>query len=440
MKRDFQQIEWNAAAEAECRRIVQWAVREDLDRQQDWTTVALVPPDAMGCAAIAARRAGVVAGMSAVRVALAEMESQIEMTEALADGSAIKAGSRLAILSGPARSLLTCERLLLNLLGRLSGIATLTRQYVEAVAGTKARIYDTRKTTPGWRRLEKYAVRCGGGFNHRLGLFDAVLIKDNHLVVGAEARGGEHFTPSEAVRRAREMLANAFPNRTEPLIVEVEVDTLDQLREVLPERPDLVLLDNMSLADLRASVALRNSSAPNRRTRGLRGHSTGNRRRHRPHRRRSHQRRRPDAFGGVSGHWARLAVSLYVAQAFMRIYAWDIAKSAHILSAPFTGLWFDDSLTLRNRIDEIQGALAAKAGCRTVKPRKRGSESAPKGNAIPGIKCLGYIKASRSGTVVSSTDRDDRRAESDLASGAAASSRRAYQSANSWKTARHVGP
>ncbi len=263
MNRDFRQIEWDAAAEDECRRIVQWAVREDLDRGQDWTTVALVPPDAMGRAAIAARRPGVVAGMPAVRVALAEMESQIEMAVAVADGSAVEAGSRVATLSGPARSLLTCERLILNLLGRLSGIATLTRRYVDAVAGTKARIYDTRKTTPGWRRLEKYAVHCGGGFNHRLGLFDAVLIKDNHLVVGGEARGGEHFTPAEAVRRARQLLVTAFPNRTEPMIVEVEVDTLDQLREVLPEQPDLVLLDNMPLADLRAAVALRDSAAPN---------------------------------------------------------------------------------------------------------------------------------------------------------------------------------
>jgi nicotinate-nucleotide pyrophosphorylase (carboxylating) len=157
--------------------------------------------------------------------------------------------------------LLTCERLVLNLLGRLSGIASLTRQYVKAIAGTKARIYDTRKTTPGWRRLEKYAVRCGGGFNHRLGLFDAVLIKDNHLVVGAEARG-EQFTPAEAVRRARQFLASAFPERPDPMIVEVEVDTLDQLREVLSAQPDLVLLDNMSLGDLRAAVALRDSEAP----------------------------------------------------------------------------------------------------------------------------------------------------------------------------------
>src|SRR6516165_576945 len=130
MNRDFQQIEWDAAAEAECRRIVQWAVREDLDRGQDWTTVSLVPPDATGRAALVSRQSGVVSGMSAVQVALVEMESHIELMDALADGSIVAAGSRLATLSGPARSLLTCERLVLNLLGRLSGIASLTRQYV----------------------------------------------------------------------------------------------------------------------------------------------------------------------------------------------------------------------------------------------------------------------------------------------------------------------
>src|SRR5205807_4194362 len=163
----------------------------------------------------------------------------------------IAAGEQLARLSGPARSLLTAERIVLNLVGRLSGVATLTRRYVDAVAGTKARIYDTRKTTPGWRRLEKYAVRKGGGFNHRLGLFDAVLIKDNHLRLGAEAGGGGHFMPAEAVRRTKAFLTAAFPERPAPMIVEVEVDTLDQLREVLGERPDIVLLDNMSPDDLR---------------------------------------------------------------------------------------------------------------------------------------------------------------------------------------------
>jgi nicotinate-nucleotide pyrophosphorylase (carboxylating) len=208
-----------------------------------------------------ARRAGVVSGLPAARLALGEMETRIELSQAVADGSALSAGAQLAFLAGPARELLTSERLILNLVGRLSGIATLTRRYVDAVAGTKARIYDTRKTMAGWRRLEKYAVRCGGGFNHRLGLFDAVLIKDNHLVVGAETRGGGHFTPAEAVRRARQFLESAFPDRPEPMIVEVEVDALDQLREVLPERPDIVLLDNMPLDELRAAVALRNTTA-----------------------------------------------------------------------------------------------------------------------------------------------------------------------------------
>jgi nicotinate-nucleotide pyrophosphorylase (carboxylating) len=184
------------------------------------------------------------------------------MAEAIADGTTVSAGARLALLAGPARNLLTIERLILNIVGRLSGIASLTRRYVDAVAGTKAQIYDTRKTMPGWRRLEKYAVRCGGGRNHRLGLFDAVLIKDNHLRVGAEARGGQHFTPDEAVRRAKQFLASAFPDRPEPMIVEVEVDTLDQLREVLPERPDIVLLDNMSLDELRTAVGMRDAAAP----------------------------------------------------------------------------------------------------------------------------------------------------------------------------------
>jgi nicotinate-nucleotide pyrophosphorylase (carboxylating) len=262
MSRDFQQIEWDAAAEEQCRRLVQLAVAEDLERQQDWTTVALVSAEAMGSAVMAARRAGIVAGLPAARVALAEMDSRIELRESATEGSSVAPAAQLALLTGPARSLLTAERIVLNLVGRLSGIATLTRRYVDAVAGTKARIYDTRKTMPGWRRLEKYAVRKGGGFNHRLGLFDAVLIKDNHLRLGAEAGGGGHFMPAEAVRRAKVFLTAAFPERPAPMIVEVEVDALDQLREVLGELPDIVLLDNMPLDDLRAAVAIRDSVAP----------------------------------------------------------------------------------------------------------------------------------------------------------------------------------
>ncbi|HEY2412634.1 MAG TPA: carboxylating nicotinate-nucleotide diphosphorylase, partial [Pirellulaceae bacterium] len=161
------------------------------------------------------------------------------------------------------------ERIVLNVLGRLSGIATLTRQYVDAVAGTKARIYDTRKTTPGWRRLEKYAVHCGGGHNHRTGLFDAILIKDNHLALGREEGGASAFSPAEAVRTARDFLAQQIAGdvpRGAPdpaMMVEVEVDSLEQLRQVLPEKPDIVLLDNMDIDQLREAVKIRDSGESN---------------------------------------------------------------------------------------------------------------------------------------------------------------------------------
>jgi nicotinate-nucleotide pyrophosphorylase (carboxylating) len=166
--------------------------------------------------------------------------------------------------------LLTAERLILNFMGRLSGIATLTARFVEAVAGTKARIYDTRKTTPGWRRLEKYAVRQGGGCNHRTGLFDAILIKDNHLALGSAGNSSSSFarssfSPAEAVRRAREFITENFPadDPRREMIVEVEVDSVATLQEVLAERPDIVLVDNMSLERLREAVALRDRIAPN---------------------------------------------------------------------------------------------------------------------------------------------------------------------------------
>ncbi len=255
--KDFSQITWNAAIEAECRRIIDQAIQEDLADSGDLTTLALVPADATGQADIVARQPGVVAGIPAAQLALATFDNEIkwEFTAGVTDGSAIVAGQTIATISGPARSLLSGERLALNLLGRLSGIATLTALYVAAAVGTKARIYDTRKTTPGWRHLEKYAVRCGRGHNHRLGLFDAVLIKDNHLVVGAEASGGRRFTPAGAVARAREFVSSET-------IVEVEVDTLDQLRQVLPAGPGIVLLDNMSVNDLRCAVVIRDELAP----------------------------------------------------------------------------------------------------------------------------------------------------------------------------------
>ena len=262
MGREFQQIEWDQATDEDCRQIVRLAVREDLEREHDWTTLATVPPERHGRAAVVARQAGCVAGMRALDSAIDEMDARLALELLLDDGAAAAAGDTVATLAGNVRDLLTCERVLLNLLGRLMGIATLTRQYVDLVAGTKCRVYDTRKTTPGWRRMEKYAVRCGGGVNHRNGLYDAVLIKDNHLAqLGADA--GAPADPGDAVRLARDFLASARADRTlSEMIVEIEVDSLEQCAAALAALPDIVLLDNMSLDELRAAVALRNQLAP----------------------------------------------------------------------------------------------------------------------------------------------------------------------------------
>jgi len=259
MQKDFHQLTWDATLEDDLRQLVRLAVREDLDRHYDWTTVALVSPDARGRAAIIAREAGVVVGLRAVPVVIDEMHAAIDFAPLAKDGDEVSAGTTLAELAGSARDLLTCERPLLNLVARLSGIATLTRQYAREIEGTKARIYDTRKTTPGLRRLEKYAVRCGGGHNHRTGLFDAVLIKDNHLAIARE----NAISSADAVRRAREFIAQLgsehLPNE---MLIEVEIDRLDQIDDVLAVGPDIVLLDNMSCDQLQNAVSRRNEFAP----------------------------------------------------------------------------------------------------------------------------------------------------------------------------------
>ena len=262
---EFTQILWSPQLEEDLRRIVRLAVFEDLDRGQDWTTVCLVPEEAKAAASIVVRKPGVIAGLAAVGVILDEMEIEAAIRPLARDGDAVEAGTCVATISGSARDLLTSERTILNLLGRLSGIATLTRQYVEAVAGTKTRIYDTRKTTPGWRRLEKFAVHCGGGHNHRTGLYDAILIKDNHLAFGREEQSTSAFTPPQAVRRAREFLAQQLASEVprgapDPqMLVEIEVDSLEQLREVLPENPGIILLDNMPPELLREAVRIRDA-------------------------------------------------------------------------------------------------------------------------------------------------------------------------------------
>jgi nicotinate-nucleotide pyrophosphorylase (carboxylating) len=259
LPKDFQQLDWNAGIEDDLRQIVRLAVREDLDRHYDWTTVALVGPDERGRAVMVARKAGIVAGLRAVPVVIDEMHADIELDSRARDGDEVAAGTVLAELAGSARDMLTCERPLLNIVGRLSGIATLARQFVRAVDGTRARIYDTRKTTPGWRRLEKYAVRCGGGHNHRTGLFDAILIKDNHLALVAQGS----ISPADAVRTTRAFLARLAAEQSAPdMLIEIEVERLDQLDNVLRAGPDIVLLDNMPLEQLRMAVARRDEIAP----------------------------------------------------------------------------------------------------------------------------------------------------------------------------------
>ncbi len=219
--------------------ILRRALREDLGRAGDLTTDAIVPPDLQGRAAIVARQPGRVAGLGIASAAFRLLDPAVTVELAAADGDDAPAGARLAAVRGPARAILTGERTCLNLLGRLCGIATATRGLVEAVAGERARIVCTRKTTPGLRALEKYAVRCGGGANHRFGLDDAVLIKDNHIALA----GGV----APAVERVRRAVGHLVK-------VEIEVDSLTELDDVLALPVDAVLLDNMDAATLRQAV------------------------------------------------------------------------------------------------------------------------------------------------------------------------------------------
>lgn len=256
MTKDFHQIQWDAQLNADCGRLVSLAIAEDVQQQQDWTTCAVVSESTRGQAILVAREGGVVAGLPVAEIVLAAMQADAEVELHVDDGTHVVAGQSVAQLRGAARDLLIAERLILNFVGRLSGIATLTNRYVDAIASSGACIYDTRKTTPGWRRLEKYAVRQGGGRNHRTGLFDAVLIKDNHLAIGAG--DGKRFSPAEAVRQARRYLQQ----HQRDMLIEVEVDNLDQLRDVLPAAPNIVLLDNMSPQQMRAAVAIRDACGP----------------------------------------------------------------------------------------------------------------------------------------------------------------------------------
>lgn len=226
--------------------IVRHALVEDLGRAGDITSDLIVPADRRILARLVARKPGTIAGLVAAECAFALVDPSLAMHIEVPDGSKADAGALLATVEGPARSILTAERVALNFTGHLSGVATATRALVDAVAGTRARIVEIRKTTPGLRLLEKYAVRCGGGFNHRFGLDDAVLIKDNHLA----AVGGI----GPAIEAARQGLGHMVK-------IELEVDSLAQLEEALALGVDTILLDNFSIDDLKRAVAATNGRA-----------------------------------------------------------------------------------------------------------------------------------------------------------------------------------
>ncbi|MEO1996317.1 MAG: carboxylating nicotinate-nucleotide diphosphorylase [Planctomycetaceae bacterium] len=227
------------------------ALSEDLGEIGDRTGRALIDSSETGRVQIVSRSAGVLAGLPVARQVFAELDSQIVFRSELNDGVRLNSGSVVASLSGPLQSLLIGERTALNFLSHLSGVATLTSAYVQRVADTSCQLLDTRKTLPGYRSLQKYAVRCGGGTNHRLGLHDGILIKDNHLA--AWSRRSAAASVADAVRRARQVDQRAC--------LEVEVDAIDQLHDALDASPDIVLLDNMSLETLRSAVAVRNQRA-----------------------------------------------------------------------------------------------------------------------------------------------------------------------------------
>jgi len=234
-------------------RLLEMARDEDLAGSGDVTS-EVVPVDTRATARFVARQPMVVCGVELLEAIALCYDGQLRTEVRSPEGAQVQRGELLAFWRGPARGIMSAERVALNFLQRLSGVATTTREYVDAIAGSGAEIYDTRKTTPGWRELEKYAVRVGGGRNHRKGLYDAVLIKDNHLAVLAKSEG---MDPIKAVARE---LQRVLPYLSDHAFVELEVDTLEQCQAALALPVDIILLDNMTLDELRQAVAMRDQT------------------------------------------------------------------------------------------------------------------------------------------------------------------------------------
>jgi len=253
---DYATVTADALLEGDLRALVRLSIAEDLRQSLDWTTVCLIEPECRGGCQIVPREKGICAGLATLEWIVDEFDADLDLEIWLADGQCLTPGEPIATLRGSVRDLLTSERTILNILGRLCGIASLTARYLAAIGDSPARLYDTRKTTPGWRLLEKYAVQCGGAHNHRCGLYDGFLIKDNHLALAGDASGT--ITASAAAEKVLRWRGSKIDHLPAPTMVEVEVDCIEQLEEVLPTNPDIILLDNFTIDQLNRAVAIRN--------------------------------------------------------------------------------------------------------------------------------------------------------------------------------------
>jgi len=260
----------DAATAADCVKLIEMALAEDigaanLKEGRDCTTDSIVPGSVTASAAFVSRASGVVCGVEVAKLVIDRHALTLKLDCKLNDGDPVEPGQTIAVISGPAAEILVLERTCLNFMCRLSGISSFARQYVQEIKGTNACVLDTRKTTPGWRRLEKYAVACGGGENHRMGLYDAVMIKDNHLAFRRSQAENKSLTIPNAIELVRKWIddhADSLPNGRQT-VLQLEVDNLDQLGIALETSVDIVLLDNMTNDQLVAAVKLRDEKAPN---------------------------------------------------------------------------------------------------------------------------------------------------------------------------------
>ncbi|MEM7785300.1 MAG: carboxylating nicotinate-nucleotide diphosphorylase, partial [Planctomycetota bacterium] len=269
MKNPKFEVSFSESTQADAKKLIELALLEDTGNSElklgvDCTTDAIVPKTAQATAAFVSREPGIVCGVEVTQLALRQWAPNISLDVEIGDAAEVLPGETIAVMEGPAHDILTMERTCLNFMCRLSGISTLTHQFTKQVEGTQAQILDTRKTTPGWRRLEKYAVACGGGTNHRMGLYDAIMIKDNHLAFYRSLVEDRSDTIPKTIAISRKWIedhSDKLPNGKKT-VLQLEVDNFEQLELALSTPCDIILLDNMDCDQLRQAVAMRNQKAP----------------------------------------------------------------------------------------------------------------------------------------------------------------------------------